>query len=281
MNSKTAQHLSSTFVPDARAEGTQPASASGAPTADERESAAARAQLNRLMRELQDVRDQRDEAFRALERAHQDTLFRLARAAEHKDGEVGAHMQRVGAFSAMIAEALGCPTEYCEMLYKAAQMHDIGKIGIHESILRKTGPLTSDEWRLMREHPRIGASILAGSDAPVLQLAAEVSMAHHEHFSGAGYPQGLSGDAIPLSGRIVALADFFDTLSIDRCYRPARGDAEILEMIRERRGQQFDPRVVDAFFGIVDQLLVARDAINAVEEIADVTESDADWCLIF
>jgi response regulator RpfG family c-di-GMP phosphodiesterase len=121
-------------------------------------------------------------------------LFRLARAAEHKDGETGAHMQRVGAFSAMIAEAMGCPPEYCEILYKAAQMHDIGKIGIHESILRKSGPLTSDEWRLMREHPRIGASILAGSEAPVLQLAAEVSMAHHEHFSGAGYPQGLVGE---------------------------------------------------------------------------------------
>ena len=281
MNSKTGAVDPSTHAEPTAAPACTDTPAVGGVAVEARESAAARAQLNRLMVELQDVRKQRDEAFRALEQAHQETLFRLARAAEHKDGETGAHMQRVGAFAAMIAGAMGCPPDYCEILYKAAQMHDIGKIGIHESILRKSGPLTSDEWRLMREHPRIGASILAGSDAPVLELAAEVSMAHHEHFSGAGYPQGLSGEAIPLSGRIVALADFFDTLSIDRCYRPARGDAEILDMIRERRGQQFDPRVVDAFFSIVDRLFQAREAINAAEEVSDVTESDADWWLIF
>ncbi len=281
MNSKTGAVDSSIHAePAASLERADRAFAGGV-AGEGREAAAARAQLNRLMGELQDVRKQRDEAFRALEQAHQETLFRLARAAEHKDGETGAHMQRVGAFAAMIAEAMGCPPEYCEILYKAAQMHDIGKIGIHESVLRKSGPLTSDEWRLMREHPRIGASILAGSEAPVLQLAAEVSMAHHEHFSGAGYPQGLVGELIPLSGRIVALADFFDTLSIDRCYRKAHHDAQILEMIRERRGQQFDPRVVDAFFSIVDRLFQAREAINAAEEVADMTESDADWWLIF
>jgi len=281
MNSKTGAADSSIHADSTAAfAGAHTASAGGV-VGEGREAAAARAQLNRLMGELQDVRKQRDEAFRALEQAHQETLFRLARAAEHKDGETGAHMQRVGAFSAMIAEAMGCPPEYCEILYKAAQMHDIGKIGIHESILRKSGPLTSDEWRLMREHPRIGASILAGSEAPVLQLAAEVSMAHHEHFSGAGYPQGLVGEAIPLSGRIVALADFFDTLSIDRCYRKAHHDAQILEMVRERRGQQFDPRVVDAFFSIIDRLFQAREAINAAEDVSDVTESDADWWLIF
>lgn len=281
MNSKTGAVDSSTHARSDMALGGADRAAAGGVVGEGREAAAARAQLNRLMGELQDVRKQRDEAFRALEQAHQETLFRLARAAEHKDGETGAHMQRVGAFSAMIAEAMACPPEYCEILYKAAQMHDIGKIGIHESILRKSGPLTSDEWRLMREHPRIGASILAGSEAPVLQLAAEVSMAHHEHFSGAGYPQGLVGELIPLSGRIVALADFFDTLSIDRCYRKAHHDAQILEMIRERRGQQFDPRVVDAFFSIVDRLFLAREAINAAEDISDVTESDADWWLIF
>jgi len=281
MNSKTGAVDPSTQARSDTSLGRADRASAGGLVGEGREAAAARAQLNRLMGELQDVRKQRDEAFRALEQAHQETLFRLARAAEHKDGETGAHMQRVGAFSAMIAEAMDCPPEYCEILYKAAQMHDIGKIGIHESILRKSGPLTSDEWRLMREHPRIGASILAGSEAPVLQLAAEVSMAHHEHFSGAGYPQGLVGELIPLSGRIVALADFFDTLSIDRCYRKAHHDAQILEMIRERRGQQFDPRVVDAFFSIVDRLFQAREAINAAEEVSGVTESAADWWLIF
>ena len=110
-------------------------------------------------------------AYRALEEAHQETLFRLARTAEHKNGEAGNHMRRIGLFAGMIAEALGYPDEYCELLYKAAQMHDIGMIGIHESILRKPGALTTDEWKLMREHPRIGAGILSGSDLPMLELA--------------------------------------------------------------------------------------------------------------
>ena len=201
-----------------------------------------------------------------------------------KDAE-GREQARIGAFESqvagLIAEALGYPEAYCELLYKAAQLHDIGKIGIHESILRKPGPLTTDEWKLMREHPRIGAGILSGSDLPVLQLAAEISLSHHEHFSGAGYPLGSAGIAIPLSGRIVGLADFFDALTMDRCYRKALPDDEVLAMIRERRGQQFDPRIVDAFMRIADQIVLARDSINEVEAICDLPDIHGDWWMAF
>ena len=236
-----------------------------------RERVAAEARLNQLSLEVQTLRSERDRAYRALEEAHQETLFRLARAAEHKNGEAGNHMRRIGLFAGMIAEALGYPDEYCELLYKAAQMHDIGMIGIHESILRKPGALTTDEWKLMREHPRIGAGI----------LAAEISLSHHEHYSGAGYPLGIAGDAIPLSGRIVGLADFFDALTMDRCYRKARPDEQVLEMIRERRGCQFDPRIVDAFMGIVDKIILARDSANEIEAICDMPDVNGDWWMAF
>ena len=246
-----------------------------------REKTAALARENQLTREIQALRGERDRALRALEEAHLNTLHRLARAAEQKDGEAGQHMRRIGLFSGLIAEALGYPEAYCELLYKAAQLHNIGKIGIHESILRKPGPLTTDEWKLMREHPRIGAGILSGSDLPLLQLAAEISLSHHEHFSGAGYPLGSAGIAIPLSGRIVGLADFFDALTMDRCYRKALPDDEVLAMIRERRGQQFDPRIVDAFMRIADQIVLARDSINEVEAICDLPDIHGDWWMAF
>lgn len=248
---------------------------------DHRERVAAEARLNQLTLEVQTLRSERDRAYRALEEAHQETLFRLACAAEHKNGEAGNHMRRIGLFAGMIAEALGYPDEYCELLYKAAQLHDIGMIGIHESILQKPGALTTDEWKLMREHPRIGAGILSGSDLPMLELAAEISLSHHEHYSGAGYPLGIAGDAIPLSGRIVGLADFFDALTMDRCYRKALPDAEVLEMIRERRGQQFDPRIVDAFMGIADKIILARDSLSEIEAICDMPDVNGDWWMAF
>lgn len=248
---------------------------------ERRERVAVQAQLQRLVKEVQALRSERDQACRALDVAHEEALFCLARSAEQKDGEAGQHVRRIGVISAMIAEALGYPAEFCALISKAAQMHDIGKIGIHESILRKPGPLSTDEWRLMREHPRIGAGILSGARSPLLELAAEIALSHHEHYSGAGYPLGIAGDAIPLSGRIVALADFFDALTMDRCYRKARPDDEVLSMIRERRGQQFDPRVVDAFLRIADQIIVARDSINGIEAVCDLPDVHGDWWMLF
>ena len=248
---------------------------------EQREKADAQIHLARLSSEVQRLRAQRDEALRALAMANQNAVFQLAKAAEEKDGEAGLHMRRIGVISGMIAEAIGCDDAYCEMLCDAAQLHDIGKIGIHESILTKPGPLTTDEWKLMREHTRMGASILSAFPSRLMDMAAEVAISHHEHYSGAGYPYGRVGDDIPLVGRIVGLADFFDALTMDRCYRKALPDDEVLAMIRERRGQQFDPRIVDAFMRIADQIVLARDSINEVEAICDLPDIHGDWWMAF
>lgn len=248
---------------------------------EQREKTEAQIHLKRLLGEAQNLRTQRDDALRALGMANQNAMFELARAAEQKDGETGQHMRRIGVISGMIAEAIGCDDAYCEMLCDAAQLHDIGKIGIHESILLKPGPLTTDEWKLMREHTRIGASILSAFPSPLMDMAAEVAISHHEHYSGAGYPYGLVGEDIPLVGRIVGLADFFDALTMDRCYRKAVPDRQAIAMITERRGQQFDPRLVEAFMGIVDKLILARDSINEIEAICDMPDIHGDWWMAF
>lgn len=126
-------------------------------------------------------------------------------------------------------------------------MHDIGKIGTPDHVLKKAGPLTDEERAVMKQHPEMGAKILSSSRVPVFRLAAEVALTHHERFDGTGYPKGLSGEAIPLCGRITAVADFYDALTMDRVYRPAFSAEKALEMLVELRGTAFDPVVVDAF----------------------------------
>ena len=147
-------------------------------------------------------------------------------------------------------------------LEQASPMHDIGKIGIPDDVLKKPSKLTEAEWVLMRKHPEYGANILSGSDVPVLQMAEEVALAHHEKFDGSGYPLNLQGEQIPLSARIVALADFFDALTMDRCYRPAFSDEKALAMVKEGSGTHFDPHVVKAFFSVSNDIINERDRIN-------------------
>jgi putative two-component system response regulator len=150
----------------------------------------------------------------------------------------------------------------CRLLEQASPMHDIGKIGIPDNVLQKAGELTEEEWQCMHKHPEYGANILSGSDVPVLQMAEEVALAHHEKFDGTGYPSSLKGKDIPLSGRIVALADFFDAVTMDRCYRPAFSDEKALTMVKESNGTHFDPNVVKAFLSISDEIISERDRIN-------------------
>lgn len=162
----------------------------------------------------------------------------------------------------MIACAYGQDKKYCYLLEQASPMHDIGKIGIPDNVLQKPGKLTEEEWECMRKHPEYGANILSGSDAPVLQMAEEVALAHHEKFDGSGYSSKLKGKKIPLSGRIVALADFFDAVTMDRCYRPAFTDEKAFDMVNENNGTHFDPEVVKAFFSVSDEIINERDRIN-------------------
>jgi putative two-component system response regulator len=181
-----------------------------------------------------------------LERAQLEALERLALAAEFRDDETGQHTQRVGVRSAMLAKAMGLSPDLVEQIRRAAPLHDVGKIGIPDAILRKPGKLTPEEFELMKTHTTIGAKILSGSGSPLLQMAEEIALTHHERWDGTGY-SGLAGERIPLSGRIVALADVFDALTNDRIYRQAVPLEEALAEIERQRERHFDPRMVDAF----------------------------------
>jgi putative two-component system response regulator len=178
-----------------------------------------------------------------LESAYLDTLERLASAAEFRDDETGRHTERVGEVAAVLGAALGLADEDLFLLRRAAPLHDVGKIGIPDAILRKPGPLTNEEWEVMKTHTTIGARILEGGQSRVVQLAEEIALYHHEQWAGEGYPTGIAGEAIPLPGRLVMVADVFDALTSDRVYREAWPAEKVLAYIRQYAGRRFDPRV--------------------------------------
>ena len=224
---------------------------------------AANRQMQRLVADFGRMYRERNEALQEVARAHHDALLRLARAAELRDDDTGVHIVRIGHIAELLALKLGERPQFAQLLRQAAPMHDIGKIGIPDNVLKKPGSLTSEERAVMNEHPKIGADILGRSRIPLFQLAAEVALAHHERWDGSGYPRKLAGEAIPLSGRIVAVVDFCDALTMDRCYRPAFDDDQALKMLREQRGRAFDPRIVDAYIEHAEELFALRDRINS------------------
>jgi PAS domain S-box-containing protein len=183
----------------------------------------------------------------ALEGSRLETLRRLALAAEYRDDDTHEHTERVGRNSALIAQQLGLAEETASLIRRAAPLHDIGKIGIPDAILRKPGELTAEELRQMREHTTIGAKILADPKFAILQTARSIALTHHERWDGGGYPRGLRGKEIPLSGRIVSVADVFDALTHERPYKTAWPVDEAVAEIERLAGRRFDPRVVRAF----------------------------------
>ncbi len=193
---------------------------------------------------------------RALDRAHTDLLERLTRAAEFRDFDTGSHARRVGALAGLLAQALGWAAERAQLLERAAPLHDIGKIGIPDSILLKPGPLTPEEFEVMKRHTLIGATLLGGSRSPLLQMAEEIALYHHETWNGAGYAH-LAGAQTPLAARIVALADVVDALSHDRPYRQAWRFTAVARHVQEQEGATLDPELVGAF----------RERLPAVEAI--------------
>jgi putative two-component system response regulator len=182
----------------------------------------------------------------ALQRAYADTLRRLSRAVEFHDTATGSHLDRVGVYAASIAETLSLTPHRVELLRLAAPLHDIGKIVVPDHVLRKTGKLTPGERVSMQRHAEVGHELLAGSGSELLELAATVALTHHERWDGSGYPHGIRGAAIPLEGRIVAVADVFDALTSVRPYRPPMSYGEGLAYLAAERGKGFDHQVVDA-----------------------------------
>ncbi|GAB4214797.1 MAG: two-component system response regulator [Rhodoferax sp.] len=189
-----------------------------------------------------------------------ETIFCLARAAEYRDPETGAHIQRMAHFARLIARNLGCTQDEQDLILQAAPMHDVGKVGTPDAILLKPGRLTPDEFAIMKQHAAIGHRILSEHQSRLLQAAAEIAHTHHEKFDGSGYPRGLAGTAIPLFGRITAVADVFDALTSERPYKKAWSLEAASAFLREGAGQHFDPACVDAFFAVWDEVLAIRAA---------------------
>lgn len=177
-----------------------------------------------------------------------EIVFRLSRAAEYRDPETGAHIMRMAHYSNHIAKNLGLSISDQDLILEAAPMHDIGKVGISDGILLKPGKLSRDEFEVMKRHAQIGHDILKGSTSRTLQAGAEIALTHHEKFDGSGYPDGLSGESIPLFGRIVAVADVFDALTSERPYKTAWEMDQATELLRKSAGIHFDATCIDAFF---------------------------------
>jgi putative two-component system response regulator len=194
-----------------------------------------------------------------LQRSHEETIHRLARAAEFRDLETGRHVERVSRYCSLLAGRLGLADERCELLRLASPLHDIGKIAIPDRILLKPARLTDHERQTMQTHAEVGYNLLAGSEQEVLEFAALIARTHHERYDGTGYPRGLAGDEIPLAGRIVAVADVFDALTSDRVYRPALSIEETVRVLRDGRGTHFDPAVLDTFLESLPAALAIKE----------------------
>jgi putative two-component system response regulator len=212
-----------------------------------------------------------DDRTRELSQARMEILERLAVASEYRDDDTGEHSQRIGRTSSLIAQAMGLSEETVRLIRFAAPLHDIGKIGVPDQILLKPGKLTDQEFAVMRNHVNIGAFILSRSSSPILRMGQEIARTHHEWWDGSGYAAGLSGEDIPVSGRIVAVADVFDALVQERPYKSAWPIPQAVEEIHRLAGTQFDPHVVEAF-----ELLDHEQLLTPVESPAQILPRDSD-----
>ncbi len=197
---------------------------------------------------------------------------RLSRAAEFKDCDTGLHILRMSHIARLIADALDVDEEWAELIFHAAPMHDVGKIGIPDKILLKAGKLDPDEWEVMKSHASIGGEILSGGTSELMKMSEAIAITHHEKWDGSGYPEGLKGENIPLEGRIVAVADVLDALTSIRPYKKAWPMEKALAQIEEQSGKQFDPKVVEALKNIIPDILAIESRfVNQGEKIEVLT----------
>jgi putative two-component system response regulator len=213
---------------------------------------------DRLWEQNANLEDAVAKRTRDLEQARLEILDRLALAAEYRDDDTQEHAWRIGRTCALLALGLGLPHPEVELIRRAAPLHDIGKIGIPDAVLLKPGKLNEDEFEEIKTHTTIGAEILSGSRSPLLRLAERIALTHHERWDGRGYPRGLSGEEIPLSGRIVAVADVFDALTHERPYKEAWPVEKAAAEILGQAGRQFDPGLVDVFARLDHPTLLSR-----------------------
>jgi hypothetical protein len=204
-----------------------------------------------LQREIGDRSVELHNALSELEIAQAETVRRLSMAVEFRDEDTGAHIERIGRFSTLLAEQIGMEHEFCERMVHAAPLHDVGKVAIPDAILLKPGKLTAEERAIVETHAEEGHRLLKGSSSAILDLAATIALSHHEKWDGSGYPRGVRGEAIPIEGRIVAIADVFDALTTDRVYRQAFSVEEAVTMMQAERGKHFDPVLLDAFMEVL------------------------------
>ncbi|MBF0429946.1 MAG: response regulator [Fibrobacteria bacterium] len=220
-------------------------------------------ELKNYQKNLEDLVEKRTtqitSTLKALKSSHLETINILANAAEFRDDETGSHVLRISKYCEILARGLNLSKEQIWMITKASPLHDIGKIGIPDSILLKPAPLTSAEFEIMKTHAGIGKEILKNTKSNLLKIAEQIASHHHEKWDGTGYPNGVSGDDISIPGRITAVADVFDALTMKRCYKPAFSIEKSVEIMRQGRASHFDPRIIDVFINKLDE-------INAVYE---------------
>lgn len=208
------------------------------------------------------LESQVEQAVADLQQKKLETLTRLAKVAEQRDTDTGAHLGRIGRFSALLARRVGMGDAYAAMLEVAAPLHDIGKVAIPDSILLAQRALTESEWDIMRRHTLIGHAMLAGGDSEPLMVAAQIARSHHERFDGSGYPDGLAGEHIPVSARILAVVDVFDALTSKRPYKEKWSDEQASEYLRMQAGKQLDPEFVNAFLADAQGIQQVRNSFQ-------------------
>ncbi len=217
-------------------------------------------------KELLDTISQLERTEMRIRRSQEETIHRLARAAEFRDNETGRHLQRMSHYCAVLARRTGLDHDRCELIRIASPMHDIGKIGIPDQILYKGGKHSPEEFEVMKQHAEMGYTILMGSHSELLDTAAIIAWTHHEKFDGSGYPRGLVGGAIPFEGRVVAIADVFDALTSKRVYKPAFSLEQSQAIMNEGAGKHFDPTLLDLFWRGLDEVLAIRERFSDPEE---------------
>ena len=203
---------------------------------------------------LQQALEWLERSEKELRLSREETIQRLAIAAEYRDSSTAQHIQRMSHYCELLARRYGLSPERCDLIRTASPMHDIGKIGAPDHVLLKPGKFTPEEFKVITQHTEIGYRILAGSDSELLKVAALIAWTHHERFDGTGYPRGLKGETIPLEGRITAIADNFDALTTQRVYKPAYDFDHAKELMLKERGKHFDPELLDIFFDSMEEI---------------------------